>query len=127
MHKQGFHSIAHRHILHFGIERNALCAFYIRRLIYVHMADAVGMPHDGDFGVVHDVLHEFIAAARDDQVDEVVQFENGCDFFSRFQKVHPPFGDAIQVSRCSDQDFGQCAVGVKCFAAAFEHDGIARF
>ena len=36
------------------------------------MTDAVGVSHYGDFGVVHDVLYEFIAAARDDQVDKVV-------------------------------------------------------
>ena len=72
MYQQGLDSVADGCVLRLGIDGDAHGFFQVGVFIYVHMADAVGVSHDGDFGVVHDVLHEFIAAARDDQVDEVV-------------------------------------------------------
>lgn len=52
----------------------------IRRFIKVYMADPIRMAHDGNPSVVLDVLDEAVRAPRDDQVDVLVELEEGGDF-----------------------------------------------
>ena len=62
--------------------------------------------------VVHDVADKFIAAAGDDQVDVLIQFEHRGDIGAGFEQSQPAGGHARFDGGFGD-DLGQDAIGVQ--------------
>ena len=87
VHQQRLGSIAHRRILRLGVARDARGHRHVGVGVDVHVTDAVGVAHYRDARGILDVAHQFVAATRDDQVDQVVEGEQGLDFGARLGQV----------------------------------------
>lgn len=79
MDEDGLDRIAGRGVLYLGVHDGGDGDFFLIVLVDVDVAHAVRMAEDGDRGVRHDVLHEGIRAARDEEVDGFVTFEELVD------------------------------------------------
>ncbi len=75
VYQQCFHSIAGSHVLGLGIYDDRHGFFDGGSTVYVDVTDAVSMPHYRDLGIVHDVLHELVGAARDEKIYIIVTFQ----------------------------------------------------
>jgi hypothetical protein len=58
--------------MYLGIQNTANGLLTIGILVNINVAEPVGMAQDGDLGMILYVLHQFLAPAGDDEVDELV-------------------------------------------------------
>ena len=88
------------------------------------MAHAVRVAEHGDLGVVADVRHEAVAAAGDDEVDDVVEPEDVRDGFAAFHEDDALARDAVGW-HAVDDDLVEDGVGLRGFFAALEEESVA--
>ena len=89
------------------------------------MADAVGVAEHGDLGVVLDVAHQLVGAARDDQVDVAVEGEQLGDDVAGGDELDGAVGDPCpRQSVRDDPRNGDERLGR--LLAALEDGGVAR-
>ena len=126
MDQQGFSRIADGNVLRFAVHTDADGLIGIGILIHIDMADTVGMPEHRDPAVVHNVAHERIAAAGDDEVNQFILLQHGGDILPGFQQLGTVRRQAAGFKRLP-HDPAQDLVGAECFAPALQQDGIAAF
>ncbi len=85
VHKHRLCSVAYRHILALRINRNPNGHIHIGRRINVDVADPLGVAEDGYICIVHNIAHEFIRAAGDNQVDIFIYGQHLRNILTRFQ------------------------------------------
>jgi hypothetical protein len=123
--QQGFSRVAHRHILALAVHHDMDGHVRVGIALDIDMADAIGMAQYRYAGMVHDVPDKFVAAPRDDQVDELIQGQHLGYIGAGFEQTQPPGGQTGRGGRLDR--IGQDAIGARGLAAAFEQDGIAAF
>lgn len=124
MDKDGLDCVAGGGILHLGIHDGGDGDFFLIVLVDVDMAHAVRMAEDRDRGVRHDVLHECIRAARDEEVDGFVTFEELVDLIVLLgleQRILRKTGSDGGLLDQAEED----AVGVGRFFAALQDGTVA--
>ena len=126
VHQQRLDRVAHRRILRLGVAGDARGHRHVGAGVDVHVADAVGVTHHRDARGILDGAHQLVAAARDDQVDQVVEGEQGLDFGARLGQVQGIGQRRILAQRRIDGG-EQRRIGVARLRAALEDGGIARF
>ena len=84
------------------------------------------MTHHRDARGILDGAHQLVAAARDDQVDQVVEGEQGLDFGARLGQVQGIGQRRILAQRRIDGG-EQRGIGAARLRAALEDGGVARF
>ena len=94
--------------------------------MHVHVTDAVGVPHHRDPGIAHNVLDKRVAAPGNDQVDQMVQIEDGLHVLPRLHQMHPPVRNAGQAPCRRNEDVRQRAIGMKRLAAPLQQRRVAR-
>ena len=124
MDKDGLDCVAGGGILHLGIHDGGDGDLILIVLVDVDMAHAVCMAEDRDRGVRHDVLHECIRAARDEEVDGFVTFEKLVDLIVLLgleQRILRKAGAGGSLLDQAEED----AVRVGRFLAAFQDGTVA--
>ena len=124
VHQQRLESVARRGIIRLGVHREFARHVEIGVLVHEHVAHAVGVPEDGNLGVVLDVGHEIVGAARDDEVDDVVEFEAVGDAFATLDEDdgvarHPEGGETV------DDDAVEDGVRARRLLATLEEESVA--
>ena len=109
VHQQGLDGIAGRWILGFAVQRQAQGLLAIGGRIHIQMADAVGVAQHRNAGVVLDVAHQGIGAARNDQVHQAVQLQHGQALLAAGQ--HLQAGRGNSTGRQAFLDGGQDRLG----------------
>ena len=76
-HQQGLHGVAGGRALDLGVQADGLGHGWIRIGVHVDMADPLIVLDHGYRGLLPDRLHQGLAAAGNDQVHELILFEEG--------------------------------------------------
>mmetsp|Transcript_10242 Transcript_10242/g.34800 ORF Transcript_10242/g.34800 Transcript_10242/m.34800 type:complete len:910 (+) Transcript_10242:99-2828(+) len=126
--EHGLHGIARGRVVRLCVRDEPYRLGHVRRLVHKGMTDAVGVAEHRDGRVLHHVLHEGRAAARDDEVDVLVHGEETGHLRARLEEAdhvlgHAPLGG---VGHRAGDDGVQGAVGVQRLAAALHQDAVAR-
>lgn len=124
MDKDGLDCVAGGGILYLGIYDGGDGDLFLIVLVDVDMAHAVRMAEDRNRGVRHDVLHECIRAARDEEVDGFVTFEKLVDLIVLLgleQRILRKTGSDGGLLDQAEED----AVGVGRFFAALQDGTVA--
>ena len=124
MHQQGFHSVAHGHVLRLAVHRNLHRHIQIRCLIHIDVADAIRMPQHRNTAVVHNVAHKSVASPGNNQVNEGVLLEHGRHIFPTFHQLGEVFRQT-GLLRCPTKAVAQGMIGFQCFTSALQQHGIA--
>ena len=82
MHQHLLHSIAGSGVVNLGIHTNLAGHVDVAVWVHVDVADAVSMAQNSNLGVLLDVGHQSVAAARNDQVDDVIQLQQVVNILS---------------------------------------------
>ena len=110
----------------FAVHNDTNRFIQVGRLIHKNVADAFGMAKHGNRAVLHNMVHESVAAARDDQVDAVVKLQHLIHILTCVQQVGP----VIRQTGCA-RTFQYCLlenlIGLHGFTAAFQQHGIPAF
>ena len=117
MHQQGFDGVAGRNVLGFSVHRDAYRLVRIGGGVDIGVADSVGVAHDWNIGVVHDVFHKAVGPARDDKVDIIVQGQHGIDVLAALKILNPAVWNANRGSGLRN-DLAQQTVGLEGFTSA---------
>ena len=125
MHQQRFRGVAHGQRLGLGVHDHLDGHFYVGGGVHVGVAQALGVAHHGDGGVLHDVLDKGVAAPGDDQVDGFILGQHIVHVVAGFQQRGPAGGQ--QALYALLHGFHQGAVGAQGFAAALEQRRVAAF
>jgi len=117
--QQRLGGVANRDVLTLRIDGDVDRHVQVRLAIDVDVADPVGVTQDGDIRIVHDIAHELVGAAWDDQVEVLVEREHLRDVLTGFEQLDPAGGHAGRLAGFGD-DLGQDAIGLGRLAAPFE-------
>ena len=90
------------------------------------MADTIRVPQNRDARVVHNMPDKIIGSARDQQIDILVHGEQLADLGACFQQSDPTVRHTRRLTGFVD-DVRQDPVGLPCFRAALQKDGVAAF
>ena len=111
-------------VLDLGVDAHAHGQVHVGGLVHVDVADAVGVAHHGNAGVVHDVAHEGVGAARDEQVDQAVAAQQLADLLAGLRLEQTRVGQTrLDGSRVDDVE--ERLVGAHGLAAALEDGAVA--
>jgi hypothetical protein len=77
------------------------------------VAYPIGVAQYGYCRIIHYVANEFIASARDNQVDKLIQSKHFLYIFTGFEQAEPAFGQAGIVRSLRD-NFSQYLVSASC-------------
>ena len=124
VHEQRLHGVARRCVLHLGIDHDAHGLLDVSVLVHVDVADAVGMAHDRNLGVVHDVAHEGVGSSGDEKVHESEAVEEEGDVLARLDLVEATLGKAGVDGRRMD-DLEEGLVGMEGLRTALEDGAVA--
>lgn len=91
--QEGLGAVAGGGVGGFGVDDDAGCRFGVGGVLEEEGADAVGVAEDGDLGRRLDEADELVGAARDDQVDVLVQGEELGDYITCFDELDGVVGD----------------------------------
>ncbi len=97
MHKQSFDGIAHRRILHLGVVNNVHSFFDVRGAIDVNVANPLAVPQNRNPAVLHDVLHQLVRAARNNQVHVAVLRQKFHHVRARLQQADRIHRNALEI------------------------------
>ena len=75
VHQHLLHSIAGCRVVQLGIYNDAAGHVHAALGVHIDVADSVGVAQHGNARVALDVADQSVAAARDDQVDHIIQLE----------------------------------------------------
>ena len=75
--------------LHLGIHHNLLGHFQIRLLVHINMANAFVMFDHRNFGIRRHGANQILAAARNDEIDAVVELEEGVRMVGELLDAEP--------------------------------------
>ena len=79
MHQQSFHGVTDRGPLHFGVETNPLGHFQGRVGLDVNVTNSFVVFDDGNFGIRNYRANEILAAARNNEIDILLQLQQLVD------------------------------------------------
>mmetsp|Transcript_12363 Transcript_12363/g.29618 ORF Transcript_12363/g.29618 Transcript_12363/m.29618 type:complete len:332 (+) Transcript_12363:118-1113(+) len=88
VHEERLERVARRGVLDLGVDGKFPGHVEIRLLVNEHVADSVRVTQHSDVCVVHNVLHELVGPARDDQVNVVLHLEHLGRLLARSQQRH---------------------------------------
>lgn len=117
--QDGLDSIAGGSVLCLGVNDDLDGSFHVRVFVDIDVADAVGMAHDRDLCVVHDVLDKLVRSAGDEQVDVFFALQELVDLVVELGLKQAGGGKARRDDGLVD-DLEQGAVGFGGLFAAFE-------
>ena len=128
VHEECLHGVASAGALHLGIEADGLCHGRVGCVVHVGVADALVVLDHRDGGLLHDELHEAFAAARDDEVDQLVLFEQqgGGPPVLVVDECDGPGRDADLLAGLA-QHFHDRGVGLDGLRASSEHHCVSGF
>ena len=99
MHQQCLHGVADGDVLRFAVHGDLHGHGNVCVPVYVHMADAVGMPQHGNAAVIHDPADEGVAAPGDNQVDQRILLEHSAHVLAGFQQDKASCGQSGSFQR----------------------------
>ena len=85
-----------------GVDRDAGCLLRISGGVDVDRAQAVRVPHDGDPRAILNVADEAVAAARDNEINVLVELQEGRHFGSSLDRLNVGRWDGCFRKSCLD-------------------------
>ena len=113
--QESLHGVAGSCVLGLGVKDDVCGHVHIDIAVQVDVADAVRVSHDGNLCIVHDVLHELVGAAGNEQVHIFFALQKLVDLIVELSLQQAGFGKACRDSGFVD-DGKEDAV---CFCGLF--------
>ncbi len=87
MDQERLRRVANGGILHFRVEGYVDGFLQIGGPVHVHVANSFAVAEHGDAAMFHDVIHEFVRPARDDQVHIAIERQQLEHILARLQQL----------------------------------------
>ena len=125
VHQQRLERVARGGVVRLAVHCEAARHVQVSLFVEVHVAHAVRVAQHGDLGVVLDVGHEVVAAARDHQVHHVAQLQDVAHRFAALDE-HDALARNAEPREALHDDPVKHGVGVLCLLATFQQQAVAR-
>ena len=122
--QQGLGRIAHGGILRLGIHQDAQGHVLVCIAVHENVADTGGVAHDGNARMVHDVAHELVGSAGNEEVDVLIALEELVNLAVQLRLEERALGQTRPRRRIVD-DAEEHAVGVRGLLSTLQDGAVA--
>ena len=127
MNQQRLGSVADRRSLYLGVERNVQGLLQIGGDVHIDMADAFTVTQNRDAALLRNELDKLLGAARNNQVDILVQRQQFHDVGARLQQMDGVRRDRREMIETTPPGGYNRFIRADRFPAPFQNDGVSGF